>query len=118
MGRGVSAGGGQSSLGYLFGGGDEPAPNPRKAPSQAPTTTAEPPAKSAPAAAADPVPAPAATKVEANKPPAATVPGSGSATNNYFRADGQNCGNFLTVSCNLMFIRIALIDKFTQVLIE
>ncbi|XP_010525121.1 PREDICTED: protein SPIRAL1-like 3 [Tarenaya hassleriana] len=71
MGRGVSAGGGQSSLGYLFGSGE--------APSQPP------PAATAP---------PASVNSEAKeKQIPAGVRGS---PNNYVRSEGQNCGNFLT----------------------
>ncbi|KAL6647979.1 hypothetical protein ACP70R_012203 [Stipagrostis hirtigluma subsp. patula] len=82
MSRGGSAGGGQSSLGYLFGGGEAPAPKP---------------------AVAAPAPAPAASAPAAEKPaaPKADVAkqipaGIASQTNNYHRADGQNTGNFLT----------------------
>ncbi|KAG5237185.1 protein SPIRAL [Salix suchowensis] len=74
MGRGVSAGGGQSSLGYLFGGGELrnlPANNP-------------PPSK--PAAAPQPA--------EINRAVPAGI--NSSSTNNYMRADGQNAGNFIT----------------------
>ncbi|KAM1186596.1 hypothetical protein ACFX2G_016062 [Malus domestica] len=89
MGRGVSSGGGESSLGYLFGGGEEtqnPVAKRGAAPqNQAPVPTAEPPAQRATA------PAPPA---EVNKEIPAGVPGNTS--NNYFRADGQNCGNFIT----------------------
>ncbi|KAJ6822787.1 protein SPIRAL1-like 3 [Iris pallida] len=73
MGRGVSSGGGQSSLGYLFGSGEalKPAAN-----------TAKPAEKPAP---------PPADKLK-------EIPAGiqGSAGNNYFRADGQNTGNFIT----------------------
>ncbi|XP_068307758.1 protein SPIRAL1-like 3 [Pyrus communis] len=89
MGRGVSSGGGESSLGYLFGGGEEtqnPVAKRGAAPqNEAPVPTAEPPAQRATA------PAPPA---EVNKEIPAGVPGNTS--NNYFRADGQNCGNFIT----------------------
>jgi protein SPIRAL1 and related proteins len=83
-GRGVSYGGGQSSLSYLFGGGggDEAAAAPAK------------PAAAAPA----PAPVPAAADGEKLKGIPAGVRGNQSQTNNYFRAQGQNCGNFLTVS--------------------
>ncbi|KAM1238499.1 hypothetical protein ACFX1Q_039190 [Malus domestica] len=89
MGRGVSSGGGESSLGYLFGGGEEtqtPAPKKVTAPqNQAPVPTTESPAQK-PTASAPPA--------EVNKEIPAGVPGNTS--NNYFRADGQNCGNFIT----------------------
>ncbi|XP_020572918.1 protein SPIRAL1-like 2 [Phalaenopsis equestris] len=73
MGRGVSSGGGQSSLGYLFG-GDEPAksaannPNPARNPNPSPID-------------------------DTKQIPAGML---GNLTNNYFRADGQNNGNFIT----------------------
>ncbi|KDP27263.1 hypothetical protein JCGZ_19962 [Jatropha curcas] len=74
MGRGVSAGGGQSSLGYLFGNG-ESANNDKaaKSPSsQKPIVGSQPIDKQIPAGI------------------------HGNLTNNYYRADGQNCGNFIT----------------------
>lgn len=83
-GRGVSYGGGQSSLDYLFGGGDA-----KPASEQRPRDTV-----------IAPPPAAAKETAEANsktKEVAAGVRGSQS-NNNYFRAQGQNCGNFLTVS--------------------
>ncbi|ONL98914.1 Protein SPIRAL1 [Zea mays] len=82
MSRGGSAGGGQSSLGYLFGSGEPPKP-------------AVAPAVSAPPAAAG---APPAEKPPAAKPDGTSQIAAGvtSQTNNYHRADGQNTGNFLT----------------------
>ncbi|XP_031114609.1 protein SPIRAL1-like 3 [Ipomoea triloba] len=82
MGRGVSAGGGQSSLGYLFGGGEAPSnppavQKPEKVPNNAPA----------------PKPA-AAPPVDNTKQAPAGILSSNA--NNYVRADGQNCGNFLT----------------------
>ncbi|KXG39652.2 hypothetical protein SORBI_3001G336050 [Sorghum bicolor] len=76
MSRGGSAGGGQSSLGYLFGSGEPPKP-----------------AVAPPAACAPPAEKPSAAKPDATKQVAAGVT---SQTNNYHRADGQNTGNFLT----------------------
>lgn len=76
MSRGGSAGGGQSSLGYLFGSGEPPKP-----------------AVAPPAATAPPAEKPPAAKPDVNKQIAAGVT---SQTNNYHRADGQNTGNFLT----------------------
>ena len=81
MGRGVSAGGGQSSLGYLFGGGETAnnvhAPQNKgqtvdNAPFQKPSVPSQPREKQTPAGI------------------------HGNLTNNYYRADGQNCGNFIT----------------------
>ncbi|RWR72867.1 protein SPIRAL1-like protein 1 [Cinnamomum micranthum f. kanehirae] len=85
MGRGVSSGGGQSSLNYLFGSDEAPKPNISQ-PAQNPE--------------------PAVNNVPAQKPTAPSQPVDnskqipagihGNPTNNYFRADGQNSGNFLT----------------------
>lgn len=73
MGRGVSAGGGQSSLGYLFGSNNT----------------------------SNSTPAAAAPKTENNSPKPiekrAPAGVNGYLTNNYQRAEGQNCGNFITV---------------------
>ncbi|XP_041002783.1 protein SPIRAL1-like 3 [Juglans microcarpa x Juglans regia] len=81
MGRGVSAGGGQSSLGYLFGTG-ETTKNTQVAQNQEPATKNGPSLKTA--AASQPI----------DKQIPAGV--QGHLTNNYSRADGQNCGNFIT----------------------
>ena len=89
MGRGVSYGGGQSSLGYLFGGGEGQAPKPARNETEAP--------KSAPGsnheASTKPAAAPAKSVGVAEDTPA----GIQRNKNNYFRPDGQNCGNFITV---------------------
>ncbi|KAE8658875.1 Protein SPIRAL1 [Hibiscus syriacus] len=87
MGRGVSCGGGQSSLGYLFGSGD--APKPAANNSQAASTEA--PAVSKPVPAA---PAPAAEPADKAKQIPAGI--NSTSSNNYLRADGQNTGNFIT----------------------
>lgn len=76
MRRGGSSGGGQSSLGYLFGGGEAPRPAGETAPS-------------AEKAAPPPPPVDNSNKIPAGIP--------GNQTNNYYRADGQNTGNFITV---------------------
>lgn len=83
MGRGVSSGGGQSSLGYLFG-GDETVNNVQVANNQG----------------VQPVNGAHIQNVNVASPIAekqipAGIPGC--LKNNYHRADGQNCGNFLTV---------------------
>ncbi|GAA0155351.1 hypothetical protein LIER_38068 [Lithospermum erythrorhizon] len=83
MGRGVSAGGGQSSLGYLFGNGEsttsaQPAMNAGKAPTTEPSP---------------PKPAAAASPASEKGIPAGV---NSKTLNNYHRTDGQNCGNFLT----------------------
>ncbi|CBI15321.3 unnamed protein product, partial [Vitis vinifera] len=82
MGRGVSSGGGQSSLGYLFGSGEAPKPA---------TNNAEAPQNQGQVGIAPPAGAPPAV---INKQIPAGV--QGNTTNNYFRADGQNTGNFIT----------------------
>ena len=88
MGRGVSSGGGQSSLGYLFGSGEAPAPKPATNNVQAPPVE-----KPAPVSHAIPEKA-AAPSTDAPKQIPAGI--QGSQKNNYYRADGQNTGNFLT----------------------
>ncbi|XP_076899073.1 protein SPIRAL1-like 2 [Bidens hawaiensis] len=89
MGRGVSSGGGQSSLDYLFGSG-EPKPTTGRTEVAA---VAPPPTKPA---ASEPPPKPTATvpQPDATKQIPAGI--QGTQTNNYFRAEGQNTGNFLT----------------------
>ncbi|PON39447.1 Protein SPIRAL1-like [Parasponia andersonii] len=82
MGRGVSAGRGQSSLGYLFGSGDEPGA--AKSPVPVAKTTSN--------ASSPPQTGAVSTKIDKQIPAGI----HGSPTNNYFRADGQNCGNFIT----------------------
>ena len=90
MGRGVSSGGGQSSLGYLFGSGEAP---------KATTNNAEAPQNSGKVTSTEPSQKPTASAsappVDASKQIPAGIPGNNA--NNYFRADGQNTGNFLTV---------------------
>ncbi|KAB1206789.1 Protein SPIRAL1-like 1 [Morella rubra] len=88
MGRGVSCGGGQSSLGYLFGNGEAPKPattNTEAAPNEAQAVNNVPAAKPA---------APPPRPVDVSKQIPAGI--NNSSTNNYMRADGQNTGNFLT----------------------
>ncbi|RDX77443.1 Protein SPIRAL1-like 2, partial [Mucuna pruriens] len=79
MGRGVSSGGGQSSLGYLFGSGEAPTPKPatNNAQPEVQAVNNAPPSK----------PAAAAPKTfDPNKP----------AGINSHSTDGQNTGNFIT----------------------
>ncbi|KAL7606363.1 protein SPIRAL1-like 2 [Lactuca sativa] len=92
MGRGVSSGGGQSSLDYLFGSG-EPKP----------TTARTEPVDAAPvnhvhvaAATNEPPPKPTATVPQPDITKQIPAGIQGSQKNNYFRAEGQNTGNFLT----------------------
>lgn len=79
MGRGISAGGGQSSLGYLF--NSEKATSPQPPPTN---TTIE----------------PTSQDRVVNENEHTPSNNNNSTTNNYYRADGQNCGNFITVSTN------------------
>ncbi|RVW82754.1 Protein SPIRAL1-like 2 [Vitis vinifera] len=83
MGRGVSSGGGQSSLGYLFGSGETPS-KAKVAQNQGPIANNEPPQRP---------PAPSQPVDNSKLIPAGI---NSNVSNNYFRADGQNCGNFIT----------------------
>jgi protein SPIRAL1 and related proteins len=74
MGRGVSSGGGQSSLGYLFGGDGAPKPAEKPAPVQKPT----------PLSSVD-------NKLK-------DIPAGIESSKASIRIEGQNCGNFLSVS--------------------
>ncbi|KAM3324157.1 protein SPIRAL1-like 1 isoform X2 [Capsicum chacoense] len=81
MGRGVSSGGGQSSLGYLFGDGEAPIPtktNPQAVQCEAQPINKEPSSK----------PVVAAPPADATKQIPAGIQS--------IRADGQNTGNFIT----------------------
>uniref|UniRef100_A0A1J3JFV5 Protein SPIRAL1 n=1 Tax=Noccaea caerulescens TaxID=107243 RepID=A0A1J3JFV5_NOCCA len=99
MGRGNSCGGGQSSLDYLFGGGDAPAPKPSPAPRPSPaepnngSASAAPPVAAAVTATAQTTATTSVEPAEINK----QIPaGIKTPVNNYARAEGQNTGNFLT----------------------
>lgn len=101
MGRGVSSGGGQSSLGYLFGGGEEPAPV-----KSVRRTYSQPATELRAAGLKTDLPA-AEEKALVASPVAKSDNGTslhmgeekmGRSSNNYHRADGQNTGNFITVS--------------------
>ncbi|KAI9091938.1 hypothetical protein K1719_027873 [Acacia pycnantha] len=76
MGRGVSSGGGQSSLGYLFGSGEAPKPAENNAPAEGQVVNNEPPSKKA------------AASVDVNKQAPAGIHSN--------KTDGQNTGDFLT----------------------
>ncbi|KAI9120421.1 hypothetical protein K1719_007454 [Acacia pycnantha] len=85
MSRGNSCGGGQSSLGYLFGSGEAAsASKTQNAPVQSQ------PANGGHSQNANVAPQPQLINKE--------IPAGihGNLTNNYHRADGQNCGNFIT----------------------
>lgn len=103
MGRGVSAGGGQSSLGYLFGGGENTNDNTNNRASKSEgqnsnNTTTSPAAPSQPINNPPQIPTAAVDSKTAvdNSNPGATATHD-SRKNNYSRPDGQNCGNFITV---------------------
>ncbi|CAN1295611.1 Protein SPIRAL1-like 1 [Linum perenne] len=89
MGRGVSSGGGQSSLGYLFGDGEAPKPQP--APTEPRAVNAKP---------ASPKPAP--PQVDITKQIPAGI--NSTSSNNYMRSSGQNAGNFLTVKSRSSYL--------------
>ncbi|XP_028796602.1 protein SPIRAL1-like 3 [Neltuma alba] len=83
MGRGTSSGGGQSSLGYLFGSGEASSSSKtRNAPVQSQ------PENEGHSQNANVAPRPINKEIPAGI--------HGNLTNNYHRADGQNCGNFIT----------------------
>ncbi|KAL6592154.1 hypothetical protein ACP70R_049606 [Stipagrostis hirtigluma subsp. patula] len=88
-GRGVSYGGGQSSLDYLFGGGGGDGGAAAVKPKPAPAVTEQRPAEAAVVSAS-------AGSGDDGKLKGVPAGVRGSQTNNYFRAQGQNCGNFLT----------------------
>lgn len=100
MGRGVSSGGGQSSLGYLFGGPEEGGSKPvpvSKGPAQDKAPQNLPPAGISRVPAQDRPPAGVPTEHDTAKP--LEVGNTlGRNSNNYHRAEGQNTGNFITVS--------------------
>ncbi|CAN6675805.1 unnamed protein product [Malus baccata var. baccata] len=93
MGRGVSSGGGQSSLNYLFGSGEAPKPAANNA--QAAPVPNEGRAVSNEPASKPTAPAPPPEPVDITKAIPAGI--HSTSTNNYMRADGQNTGNFITV---------------------
>lgn len=95
--RGGSSGGGQSSLGYLFGSDAGPPKAAARAPAAEPQQAAaeQRAAGFARNNTAEEKAAPAA-KVEEPKSPLDNAPKLGRASNNYHRADGQNTGNFIT----------------------
>lgn len=89
MGRGVSSGVGQSSLGYLFGSGEAP---------KLPGNNAEAPSKQIPDSSSGPQ-----KSASTGSPPSVDVSKQvpagvqGSKANDYFCANGRNSGNFITV---------------------
>ncbi|XP_056686981.1 uncharacterized protein [Spinacia oleracea] len=101
MESGVSSGGGLSSLGYRFGSGEAPKPASTKAPAN---VCVEPVMKEAtrPGAAADNPQHSYLKKVPA---------GVNSNINNYYHADGQNTGNFIT---SMMHLKIMVMEERSQ----
>uniref|UniRef100_A0A1J3J8I3 Protein SPIRAL1-like 4 n=1 Tax=Noccaea caerulescens TaxID=107243 RepID=A0A1J3J8I3_NOCCA len=97
--RGVNSGGGESSLGYLFGSG-ESVPKPNKPAANTSFTTTTTTTTTTDGAGGRPTTTTTTTTIgdknkteEEKKQISAGVRGS---PNNYYRSDGQNCGNFLT----------------------
>ena len=82
MSRGGSYGGGQSSLGYLFGSDDQQ--------NTAPPTT--------PVVCEPPYGIDTHTEKPPKPSPPRPPPKEENVSNNYRRAEGQNTGNFITVS--------------------
>lgn len=103
--RGVNSGGGESSLGYLFGSG-ESVPKPNKPAANTSFTTTTTTTTTTDGAGGRPTTTTTTTTIgdknkteEEKKQISAGVRGS---PNNYYRSDGQNCGNFLTVTNNII----------------
>lgn len=90
MGRGVSAGGGKSSLNYLFGSGENSNSPPPTQNQGSDSKNVAPPKPEEPTKPVEAEPKP----VETKQSPANV---HDSKTNNYLRSEGQNCGNFITV---------------------
>uniref|UniRef100_A0A1J3KA11 Protein SPIRAL1-like 3 n=1 Tax=Noccaea caerulescens TaxID=107243 RepID=A0A1J3KA11_NOCCA len=86
--RGVNNGVNQSSLGYLFGSGESPS----AAAGAMGTTTTTTTTTTTDGTGGRPITTTTTTVTDNKKTPAG-VRGS---PNNYFRSEGQNCGNFLT----------------------
>lgn len=110
--RGGSSGGGQSSLGYLFGSDA----GPPKAVAKAPAPEPQAPVEQRPAGLArSNVPEEKAAPVgKADDAGDKGAPKLGRNSNNYHRADGQNTGNFITVSVPQLghpFVQVYLVAK-------
>lgn len=85
MSRGGSYGGGESSLGYLFGSDEKPAPPPISPKVNLPPYGIDAPTTENP-------------RETTRRSPKSPENQTGSISNNYHRAQGQNSGNFITVS--------------------
>ncbi|CAK9235052.1 unnamed protein product [Sphagnum troendelagicum] len=100
--RGGSSGGGQSSLGYLFGSTETDQPKPAaRAPVQPPQPTVAEQRPAGLARAPPPEEKPALAPAKAGDDGGASLDMGGHNkmgrnSNNYHRADGQNTGNFIT----------------------
>lgn len=92
MSRGSSYGGGQSSLGYLFGSDEQTPPPPTPRTANPPPYGIDPITTNTPARAVDTI----TEKNQDSLPPSDDR--KPSISNNYHRAQGQNSGNFITVS--------------------
>jgi SPIRAL1-like protein len=110
--RGGSSGGGQSSLGYLFGPTETAQPKPvGRAAVQPPQPTV---AEQRPAGLArnpPPEEKPALAPVKAGEDSGTSLDMGGQKkmgrnSNNYHRADGQNTGNFITVSFPILLLEL------------
>lgn len=105
MGRGVSSGGGQSSLGYLFGGGETVhKAQSIKSPPQ-PVNKDNDNAEANNSASKPAIDSQIPAGIQANP------------TNNYFRADGQNCGNFITVNKSILFFVFCAIQFIIKIIL-
>ncbi|XP_019097684.1 PREDICTED: protein SPIRAL1-like 4 [Camelina sativa] len=95
--RGVNSGGGESSLGYLFG-SPEPVSKPTKPNAKTSFTTTTTTTTTTDGAGGRPKTTTTTTTTgDKNKTGDGEVSaGVRGSPNNYYRSDGQNCGNFLT----------------------
>ncbi|KAI4328561.1 hypothetical protein L6164_020905 [Bauhinia variegata] len=96
MGRGVSSGGGQSSLGYLFGSGEAPKPATNNAQPEVTVNNGTPskPATRQPVDVSKQIPAGTPSKPATRQP--VDVSKQIPAGINSHSSDGQNTGNFIT----------------------
>jgi len=94
--RGVNSGGGESSLGYLFGSG-ESVPKPNKPNAKTGFTTTTTTTTTTDGAGGRPKTTTTTTTTGDKNKTEENSAGVRGSPNNYYRSDGQNCGNFLTV---------------------
>jgi SPIRAL1-like protein len=93
--RGVNSGGGESSLGYLFGSG-ESVPKPNKPNAKTGFTTTTTTTTTTDGAGGRPKTTTTTTTTGDKNKTEENSAGVRGSPNNYYRSDGQNCGNFLT----------------------